>query len=94
MWVLLVSWLSRTPPATKSASLSEGRRQSRLRQLLGQAPRESLYIVNGKAIGFVQTGADTLQWSSPSSTFFYQMSSYESYGKQVKFLLAYSVLFR
>ena len=57
-------------------------------------PRESLDIVNGRAIGFVQTGADTLQWSPLSSTFFYQMSSHESYGKQVKFLLAYSVLFR
>lgn len=64
------------------------------RKRLWCIPRESLYIVNGKAIGFVQTGADTLQWSSPSSTFFYQMSSYESYGKQVKFLLAYSVFFR
>lgn len=64
------------------------------RKRLWWIPRDSLYTITGKAVGFVQTGADTLQWSSASSTFFYQMSSYESYGKQVKFLLAYSVFFR
>ena len=64
------------------------------RKRLWCIPRESLYTITGKAVGFVQTGADTLQGSPLSSTFSYEMSSHESYGKQVKFLLAYSVFFR
>ena len=64
------------------------------RKRLWCIPRESLYIVNGKAVGFVQTGADTLQWSSPSSTFFFQLPTHESYCSQLQFCRAYSVLFR
>lgn len=40
------------------------------RKRLWCLPRESLYSVTGKDVGFVQTGADTLQGSLLSSTSF------------------------